>query len=160
MDRIMKLYSSDVFEQFLEDPKCANCGKVATQRCSKCKNQWYCSRECQVKQWKAQEKRVTDVKKRIEAFLKAQAEELAEMLASEAPRYIRAARHPETPAEGLDAEVLARWVKYLKTGPVDNKYLQGWEKESFDLSKFRQEALAVLAERKKVDEKKIGRAHG
>lgn len=53
MDRIMKLYNSDVFEQFLEDPKCANCGKVATQRCSKCKNQWYCSRECQLKQWKA-----------------------------------------------------------------------------------------------------------
>ena len=53
MDRIMKLYSSDVFEQFMDDPKCANCGKVATQRCSKCKNQLYCSRECQIKQWKA-----------------------------------------------------------------------------------------------------------
>jgi hypothetical protein len=53
MDRIMKLYNSDIFEQFMEDPKCANCGKIATQRCSKCKNQWYCSRECQVKQWKA-----------------------------------------------------------------------------------------------------------
>ena len=53
MERIMKLYSSDVFEQFMEDPKCSNCGKVATQRCSKCKNQWYCSRECQLKQWKA-----------------------------------------------------------------------------------------------------------
>jgi len=37
----------------MEDPKCSNCGKVATQRCSKCKNQWYCSRECQLKQWKA-----------------------------------------------------------------------------------------------------------
>ena len=30
MDRIMKLYNSDVFEQFMEDPKCASCGKVAT----------------------------------------------------------------------------------------------------------------------------------
>jgi len=52
MDRLMKLYSSDVFEQFMEDPRCANCGKVATQRCSRCKNQWYCSRECQLKRWK------------------------------------------------------------------------------------------------------------
>lgn len=38
MDRLMKLYSSDVFEQFMDDPKCADCGKVATQRCSRCKN--------------------------------------------------------------------------------------------------------------------------
>lgn len=49
MDRIMKLYTSDVFEDFMEDPKCAECGKVATQRCSKCKNAWYCSRDCQLR---------------------------------------------------------------------------------------------------------------
>lgn len=30
MDKIMKLYNSDVFDQFLGDPKCANCGKPAT----------------------------------------------------------------------------------------------------------------------------------
>eukprot|EP00347_Sterkiella_histriomuscorum_P019773 403340343 len=53
MERLMKLYSSDVFEQFMEDPRCNECGKNATQRCSRCKNQWYCSRECQLKQWKA-----------------------------------------------------------------------------------------------------------
>lgn len=109
----------------------------------------------QVKAYKAQEKKVNDVKKRIEIFLKVQAEELAEMLASESPRYIRAARNPGVGADGLDPEVLARWVKYLKTGPIDNKYLQGWEKESFDLATFRQEALAVLLERKKVDEKNL-----
>lgn len=52
-DKIMKLYNSDVFEEFLDDPKCADCGKPAKQRCSKCKNQWYCSRDCQLRQWKA-----------------------------------------------------------------------------------------------------------
>ena len=52
LDRIMNLYSSDVFEEFLEDPKCEECGDPATQRCSKCKLAWYCSRDCQLRQWK------------------------------------------------------------------------------------------------------------
>lgn len=109
----------------------------------------------QVKAYKAQEKKVNEVKKRIEQYLKGQAEQLAEMLASESPRYIRAVRNPSAPTDGLDPEVLARWTKYLKTGPLDNTYLHGWEKESFDLSRFRQEALAVLQERKKVDEQNL-----
>lgn len=52
LDRMMKLYTSEVFEDFMEDPKCAECGELATQRCSKCKNAWYCSRDCQLRQWK------------------------------------------------------------------------------------------------------------
>lgn len=40
----------------MEDPKCAECGEVATQRCSRCKNEWYCSRECQLKKWKQHKK--------------------------------------------------------------------------------------------------------
>ena len=46
LDRIMKLYSEDVFEDFMDDPKCEECGDLATQRCSKCKVAWYCSRDC------------------------------------------------------------------------------------------------------------------
>ena len=49
---LLALYGSDVYEQFMEDPKCAECGEVATQRCSKCKGEWYCTRECQIKKWK------------------------------------------------------------------------------------------------------------
>ena len=52
MDRLMKLYTDEVFEEFMEDPKCADCGALATQRCSKCKQAWYCSRDCQLRQWK------------------------------------------------------------------------------------------------------------
>ena len=48
----MNLYGSSVYDQFLEDPKCAECGEAAKQRCSKCKGEWYCSRECQIKKWK------------------------------------------------------------------------------------------------------------
>jgi dGTPase len=49
MDRIMKLYTSVAFEDFLEDPKCGECGEPATQRCTACKNAWYCSRDCQLR---------------------------------------------------------------------------------------------------------------
>ena len=49
MQSLLKLYGGDAFDQFMEDPKCAGCGAVATQRCSKCKNEWYCTRECQLK---------------------------------------------------------------------------------------------------------------
>lgn len=30
MDRLMKLYTDEVFEEFMEDPKCAECGAMAT----------------------------------------------------------------------------------------------------------------------------------
>jgi hypothetical protein len=119
-----------------------------------------------VERFKAQEKRVNAVKSRIEQFLHQQATQLAEILASESPRYIRAVRKLTaspalTPAkvaqdDNLDLVTLERWVRYLKTGPLENKYLHGWQDESFDLAKFRQEALAVLVERKQVDEKNAG----
>ncbi len=106
-----------------------------------------------MKQWKDHDKRIAEVKKRIETFLYNQAMTLAEKLAADSPRYIRAVRGGS--AEGLDPIVLSRWTTYLKTGPKDNQYLQGWEREDFDLSAFRREALSVLRERKEVDEKNL-----
>lgn len=52
MNRLVELYASDVFEDFMEDPKCEECGAMATQRCSRCKMAWYCTRDCQLRQWK------------------------------------------------------------------------------------------------------------
>ena len=46
MQSLLKLYGSDIYDQFMDDPRCAGCGDTAQQRCSKCKNEWYCSREC------------------------------------------------------------------------------------------------------------------
>lgn len=46
MQSLMNLYGSDVFDQFMDEPKCEECGEPAKQRCSKCKAVWYCSREC------------------------------------------------------------------------------------------------------------------
>ncbi|KAG6461714.1 hypothetical protein O3G_MSEX012809 [Manduca sexta] len=31
--------------------KCAKCGENASKKCSRCKTEWYCGRECQVQQW-------------------------------------------------------------------------------------------------------------
>ena len=119
----------------------------------------------QVKAYKAQAKKIDELKKRIESFLHNQATQLAEALAADSPRYIRAARKVMSApvqtvaevasADQLDRITLEHWVTYLKTGPVDNKYLQGWREESFDLVKFKQEALAVMLERKQVDEKNL-----
>lgn len=50
--RLAQLYSQSGFETIVEDPKCANCGKAAVKRCSRCKSEWYCGRECQVGHWK------------------------------------------------------------------------------------------------------------
>ncbi|XP_065891273.1 zinc finger MYND domain-containing protein 10-like [Dysidea avara] len=44
----------DVLETLSGDaPKCAQCGQTsAMKRCSRCRSEWYCGRECQVKHWK------------------------------------------------------------------------------------------------------------
>merc|ERR1711959_673086 len=49
--RLAEWYNSFDVETFLEDPKCAKCGAPAEKRCSRCKNEWYCGRECQVAAW-------------------------------------------------------------------------------------------------------------
>lgn len=51
--RLAHLYEAAGFEEaMLEPPKCAKCGKAATKRCSRCHNEWYCGRACQVDAWK------------------------------------------------------------------------------------------------------------
>ncbi len=42
----------DVMEELMGGPpKCGRCGQEASKRCSRCRNEWYCGRECQVKDW-------------------------------------------------------------------------------------------------------------
>ncbi|XP_050688240.1 zinc finger MYND domain-containing protein 10-like isoform X3 [Eriocheir sinensis] len=42
----------DALEELLPDtPSCASCGSPAGQRCSRCHNEWYCRRKCQVEDW-------------------------------------------------------------------------------------------------------------
>lgn len=52
--RLAASYDFDNFEPTLPSRgSCANCGKEAEKRCSKCRKTWYCSRDCQVLHWKA-----------------------------------------------------------------------------------------------------------
>jgi MYND finger. len=48
IERMASLYDYNILEGLIEGFKCAGCGKDATKRCSKCKSEFYCSRECQV----------------------------------------------------------------------------------------------------------------
>lgn len=51
MRHLAEWYNSFDIDSVLDDPKCAKCGQPAEKRCSRCKNEWYCSRECQVDAW-------------------------------------------------------------------------------------------------------------
>jgi len=43
--RLAATYDLDVLESLIDEaPKCANCHKEAAKRCSRCQNEWYCSR--------------------------------------------------------------------------------------------------------------------
>lgn len=56
MEKAQKLavsYSIDTFEHTLPSRgTCATCGAEAEKRCSKCKQIWYCTRDCQAAHWK------------------------------------------------------------------------------------------------------------
>lgn len=60
MKCLAEWYNSFDIESVLEDPKCAMCGALAEKRCSRCKNEWYCGRECQVSAWEGH-KAVCDI---------------------------------------------------------------------------------------------------
>uniref|UniRef100_A0A671FWQ5 Zinc finger MYND domain-containing protein 10 n=1 Tax=Rhinolophus ferrumequinum TaxID=59479 RepID=A0A671FWQ5_RHIFE len=50
--RWAETYRLDVLEAVApERPRCAYCSAEASKRCSRCQNEWYCCRECQVKHW-------------------------------------------------------------------------------------------------------------
>eukprot|EP00742_Colponemidia_sp_Colp-10_P004995 GILJ01005336.1.p1 GENE.GILJ01005336.1~~GILJ01005336.1.p1 ORF type:complete len:492 (+),score=87.18 GILJ01005336.1:40-1515(+) len=52
LERLAGIYNLNSIDELLEQPRCQVCGRAAANRCSKCKTEWYCGRECQVKAWK------------------------------------------------------------------------------------------------------------
>jgi hypothetical protein len=53
MFRLSAVYDLNMLDEVMpDDPRCGSCGSIAAQRCSRCRNEWYCGRACQVKAWK------------------------------------------------------------------------------------------------------------
>ncbi|PHJ18107.1 mynd finger domain-containing protein [Cystoisospora suis] len=52
LDRLSKFMVSMPFDTVTSSKRCRTCGRHAEQRCAKCKAEWYCSRECQIGDWK------------------------------------------------------------------------------------------------------------
>lgn len=45
-------FNTEAIESLIDEPaKCAECGQPGPKQCSRCKSEWYCRRECQVKHW-------------------------------------------------------------------------------------------------------------
>ncbi|XP_054833034.1 zinc finger MYND domain-containing protein 10 isoform X2 [Eublepharis macularius] len=69
-------YNLDVIESLIPDkPKCAVCGSAAAKRCSRCRNEWYCRRQCQVQHWQKHKKAcnlMADALKKIDDDVKMQ----------------------------------------------------------------------------------------
>uniref|UniRef100_A0A8D0G8T8 Zinc finger MYND domain-containing protein 10 n=1 Tax=Sphenodon punctatus TaxID=8508 RepID=A0A8D0G8T8_SPHPU len=74
--RWAQTYNLDVMEALVpEKPKCGMCGSEATKRCSRCRNEWYCKRECQVQHWQKHKKScnlMADALNKLKEDLKAQ----------------------------------------------------------------------------------------
>ncbi|CAG5055031.1 unnamed protein product [Parnassius apollo] len=50
--KLLDSYASDVVLALDNGGvKCAECGDKASKKCSRCKTEWYCGRECQVQHW-------------------------------------------------------------------------------------------------------------
>ncbi|CAH8629036.1 unnamed protein product [Schistosoma mattheei] len=55
-EHLSQLFSSSLGNSGDENPlyptpRCPTCGEIASKRCSRCRQEWYCGRECQVKHW-------------------------------------------------------------------------------------------------------------
>src|SRR5262249_1750021 len=79
-----------------------------------------------VEAWDAQKKALDKLETKLKDFITQQTVALGDILASQASRYMLAARGL-APAEGLDKETLGRWTKYLATSQRKHQYLKPWQ---------------------------------
>jgi cytochrome c553 len=85
--------------------------------------------KAEAERWTAHQKRLTDKQKEIDALVGTQARRYRDGIAPQIAAYMAAARrvYEGGAAEpGLDAEVLARWVAYLKPTKERRPHLEAW----------------------------------
>jgi mono/diheme cytochrome c family protein len=92
-------------------------------------------------------KRIDDQDAAIKEFIKSQATQLADILATRTARYLIAAQDTDADREGLDCETLDRWSRYLDRKQREHPFLPA--KDTQEFQKF---ALAVNDEKKSIDD--------
>ncbi len=134
----------------------------------------------QVQVYKIAKERVDQLQEQIDDFVRLRSVELGEMLVLDTSRYLTAAWEKlhgrETAMAGLDAEILHRWVTYLKDPKKDHSNLKQWygmvargpsavsreELQGF-ADRFQQQVVALFAEKHEIDDRnyvKLGGAKG
>jgi hypothetical protein len=101
-----------------------------------------------VEKWQAEKKRSDDAEKALKEYVDAEGQQLAEILASQASKYLIG-------APDLDKDTAAAWSAYLKRPKLEHPYLAAWLKSrnQGDADEFQAFLLKVNAEKKVVDDK-------
>jgi mono/diheme cytochrome c family protein len=106
-----------------------------------------------VEEFDRRKKAADESEKAVTKFEDEQATQLAEILAAQSTRYLRAARSG-TDDGSLDAETLDRWKEYL-TLERQHPYLNGWREPTFDDAAFQSKLLGVIAQQKEIERENL-----
>ncbi len=115
----------------------------------------------QVERYKAQKKKVDDLKEILTDYLAEQTKQLTDLLARDTARYLVATWNNKP--EGLDEETFKRWKTYLADENKEHPYLKPWydllksnpteQQVKAEAEKYQQFVLELLDEAKEVDDK-------
>ncbi|MCW5976925.1 MAG: PSD1 domain-containing protein [Bryobacteraceae bacterium] len=124
-----------------------------------------------VEAYESRKKAADERSKAVREFEDSQAKQLAEILAAQSPRYLKAVRaladladeraiEEAARSQSLDRETLARWARYLGLETHEHPFLQRWREAAFDDGAFTARLLAAVAEKKRIDRENLIRLGG
>jgi hypothetical protein len=117
--------------------------------------------EREVERYKAQKKKVDDLKEILTDYLAEQTKQLTDLLARDTAKYLLATWNNKS--DGLDEETCKRWKTYLADDNKEHPYLKGWydllktnpteAQVKAEAEKYQQFVLDLLDEAREVDDK-------